>query len=183
MTEPDTMTPSCLDMTKELTIAVIHVSSLQLDGMQDFMRDLHMLLLQLQAQENAIAAGVLSDTQAPAGVPMDWKKSINRHAITCMECGRTFRQLPNRHFRLHGLDSRSYRDKYGIPRSQSLAARETTARRKQIVQQSRPWEKTATYRQRQRQHGTASKKANPTATSPRSTRRKKAARRPPSRDR
>ena len=77
MTESDTMTPSCLDMTKELTIAVIHVSSLPLDDMPDFMRKLHTLLLLLQAQENAVAAGGISDIQVQAGAPVDWKKSIS----------------------------------------------------------------------------------------------------------
>ena len=37
-------------------------------------------------------------------------------------------------------------DKYGIPRSQPLAARETTARRRQVVQETRPWEKAPAYR-------------------------------------
>ena len=182
MTEPNTMTPSCLDMTKELTIAVIHVGSMLLDDMQDFMRNLHMLLLQLRAKENAISTGALSDTEAQAS-GVDWKKSITKHAVRCMECGASFKQLSTRHLRQHDLTSRTYRDKYGIPRSQSLAARETTARRKQIVQQSRPWEKTATYRQRQGQNGAASKRTDQAATSPRSTRRKKATRRPPTRDR
>jgi hypothetical protein len=64
----------------------------------------------------------------------------------CLECGHAFKQLSIRHLRQHGLDARSYRTKYGIPRSQPFAARATTARRRQVVQEARPWEKSPTYR-------------------------------------
>jgi len=43
------------------------------------------------------------------------------------------------------LDGRSYRVKYGIPRTQALSAKETTSRRKEIVKKSRPWEKAPTF--------------------------------------
>jgi hypothetical protein len=42
------------------------------------------------------------------------------------------------------MDGRLYRDKYGIPRAQSLSARDTLARRREIVRQSKPWEKSPT---------------------------------------
>ena len=45
----------------------------------------------------------------------------------------------------HGLDGKEYRIKYGIPRTQPLAAKEMTARRKEIVQRSKPWEKAPTF--------------------------------------
>jgi hypothetical protein len=56
---------------------------------------------------------------------------------------------------MHGLDPRSYRMKYGMPRSQPLTARATTERRRQVVQATRPWEKTPMYRKGHVQNGTA----------------------------
>jgi hypothetical protein len=47
------------------------------------------------------------------------------------------------------LDGRAYRIKYGIPRTQALAAKETTAMRKEIVQRSKPWEEAPTFRKAQ----------------------------------
>jgi hypothetical protein len=38
-----------------------------------------------------------------------------------------------------------YREKYGFPRTQPLAAKEMTLKRKEIVQRSRPWEKAPTF--------------------------------------
>ncbi len=57
-----------------------------------------------------------------------------------MECGDTFKQLSARHLRIHDLDPRSYRTKYGIPPTQSLSSRDATARRRAVAQQVRPWE-------------------------------------------
>jgi hypothetical protein len=47
-------------------------------------------------------------------------------------------------------------NEYGIPRTQPLAARATTERRRQRVREIRPWEQAPTYRKGQARHGTAS---------------------------
>ena len=86
---------------------------------------------------------------------MDWRKSITRHTVTCLECGQPFKQLSHRHLQEHELDGRSYRMKYGIPRTQPLAAKTTTARRRELVQGIRPWEQTPTYLKGQARNGHA----------------------------
>jgi hypothetical protein len=58
---------------------------------------------------------------------------------------------------MHGLDGRSYRTKYGIPRTQSLSAREVLARRRQIVQRIRPWEKSPTSQPAPQRKGSTSR--------------------------
>src|SRR5439155_23944222 len=70
---------------------------------------------------------------------------MTKHTVTCLECGQSFKQLSVRHLKEHGLDGRSYRAKYRIPRHQALAAKETTSRRKEIVQRTRLWEKAPTF--------------------------------------
>jgi predicted transcriptional regulator len=91
----------------------------------------------------------------------DWKKSIKKHEIVCMVCGAPFKQLSVKHLKDHGLDARSYRLQFSIPRTQPLSAKETTAMRKEIVQQSRPWEKAPTYRKAQERKIDASPPAKP----------------------
>jgi predicted transcriptional regulator len=100
----------------------------------------------LKAQEAYEAIPAASAVGTP---PMNWCKSITPETITCLECGQTFKQLSSRHLGLHGLDTRSYRTKYGIPRTQPLAARATTDRRRQLVREIRPWEKRPEYRKGQ----------------------------------
>jgi predicted transcriptional regulator len=77
--------------------------------------------------------------------PVNWRKSITKHTVTCLACGATLKQLSVRHLKEHALDGKAYRLKYGIPRTQSLAAKAITLRRKEVVQRSRPWEKAPTY--------------------------------------
>jgi hypothetical protein len=74
--------------------------------------------------------------------------------VTWLECGVSLKQLSVRHLKEHGLDGKAYRVKYGIPRAQPLAAKDTTAKRKAIVQNSRPWERAPTFpRHRRRRNG------------------------------
>jgi len=152
------MEPSVLEMVKELVLAQIQNGSVSPDNLPQVLNTTHQNLLALKSIEESrdlsVAGGI-----APSPGALDWKKSITKHAVRCMECGASFKQLSTRHLRQHDLTSRTYRDKYGIPRSQSLAAKETTARRKQIVQQSKPWEKTATYMKSQHQNGNGVKTA------------------------
>jgi predicted transcriptional regulator len=133
------MPKSLLEMAKDLVQAQVQAGQLSPEAMQDALQSTYASLVTLKAQEETGAStGVIPET-------VDWKKSITRHAVTCMECGQSFKQLSLRHLRHHGLDGRSYREKYGIPRTQPLAARATTSKRKTIAQTVRPWEKTSTY--------------------------------------
>ena len=118
--------------------------------MQDTLQSTYATLATLKAQEESATSTTIPVAEAS---PVNWRKSITKHAVTCLECGQTFKQLSIRHLGIHGLDTRSYRVKYGIPRTQPLTARATTERRRQIVQEIRPWEKAPRYRQGQAQNG------------------------------
>jgi predicted transcriptional regulator len=134
------MPQSLLEMTKDLVIAQIQTKALPPEAMHKALQQTYASLMTLQAQEERDGTGAVQTTAEP----VDWRKSITRNAVTCLECGATFKQL-SRHLREHQLDVRSYRSKRGIPRSQPLAARSVTAKRKTIAQQVRPWEKTSRY--------------------------------------
>lgn len=125
-------------MAKELVQAQIAAGQLSPEKMHEALQATHQNLISLQASETAA-------TDQATSPPVDWKQSIARHTITCLECGATFKQLSVRHLSQHDLDPRLYREKYGIPRTQPLSAKSTTAMRKKIVQASRPWEKAPTY--------------------------------------
>src|SRR5688572_33234135 len=120
------MPQSLVEIAKELTLALIETESIPPEDMQETLQKTHATLSALKAQE-----GMGTTTTVPAArtAPVDWRKSITRHAVTCLECGESFKQLSVPHLRTHSLDGRSYRVKYGIPQGQALAARETTARR------------------------------------------------------
>ena len=107
------MTQSLLEIAKDLTHTLIETGRLSAEDMQDTLQSTYAMLATLKAQEES---GTTTMPVAEAS-PVDWRKSITRHAVTCLECGETFRQLSIRHLGMHGLDTRSYRVKYGIPRT------------------------------------------------------------------
>ena len=98
----------------------------------------------LKTQEDSHSSVAIA-TPETLSKPVDWRKSITKHTVTCLECRASFKQLSGRHLTAHRLDGKTYRIKYGIPRTQPLAAKEVTSRRKEIVQRSRPWEKAPTF--------------------------------------
>jgi predicted transcriptional regulator len=144
------MTQTLLEMAKDLTRSLVETGSLSAENMQDVLQQTHTTLRALRGQEESGAMTILPVADPS---PVNWRKSISKHAITCLECGLAMKQLSIRHLRMHELDGRSYRAKYGIPRTQPLSARSTTDRRRQVVRQTRPWEKAPTYRKGQARNG------------------------------
>ena len=138
------MPQTLLAMAKDLVLAQIQVRKLSPEEMHTALQHTYTSLKALKAQEDAHGSVAVAPPETPAK-PVNWRKSITKHTVTCLECGASFKQLSVRHLREHGLDGRSYRVKYGMTRTQPLAAKEITLRRKEIVQRSRPWEKAPTF--------------------------------------
>lgn len=135
------MSQSLLEMTKDLVLAQIQIKQVAPEALNSVLHNTYETLRRLQTAEssgvNGHGEGVAESPKA--AVSVDWKSSITRHSIRCLECGETFKQLSLRHLRVHELDPRSYRVKYTIPRTQALSARDVTARRRELAQQIQPW--------------------------------------------
>ncbi len=138
------MSQSLLEMAKDLVMAQIEAHRLSPEDMHQALQHTHTSLLALKAQEDAHGSVAIA-TPETLSKPVHWRKSITKHTVTCLECRASFKQLSVRHLKEHNLDGKSYRIKYGVPRTQPLAAKEITLRRKAMVQRSRPWEKAPTY--------------------------------------
>ena len=136
------MSQTLLEMTKDLVLAQIHTQHLPPESIQAALHSTYEILRHLETAESPGENGNGNETSQGLEnhADVDWRRSITRHAIRCLECGETFKQLSLRHLSTHDLDPRAYRAKYHIPRSQSLSAREVTARRRELAQQIRPWE-------------------------------------------
>ena len=152
------MPQSVLEMTKDLILAEIRSGVLAPEDMQDALRRTYQSLIELKSIEEPASPVSAPVAVSPRG-PADWHQSITRHAIICLECGAQFKQLNGRHLREHGIDTRSYRAKYGIPHSPSLAARETAAKRRRIAAEVKPWEKSPTYMKGQQERAATAKKS------------------------
>ena len=141
------MNQSILEMTRDLVRAQIEQGFVSAERLQETLREIHYSLLALKVMEDRNETGELGAGRNAERMPgaSDWRKSITKHAVTCLECGESFKQLSIRHLTHHGLDVQTYREKYGIPRAQPLSARETTARRREVAKEIQPWAKTPTY--------------------------------------
>ncbi len=147
------MPQSALEMAKDLVMAQITAGQLSPEVMEQALQQTYASLVTLKAQEETGATTLVETPQ-----PVDWRKSITKHEIRCLECGAIYKQLSKRHLQDHELDGRSYRVKFGIPRTQPLAARAVTATRRKITQQVRPWEKTPRFLKAQEEQAAVAKK-------------------------
>ena len=167
------MTESVLEMAKDLVSEQIKSGGIAPEYVADLLTTTHHQLLSLKSRELTHTQPHADQTETGT---TDWKKSITKHAVICLECGTSFKQLSTKHLNQHDLNSRSYREKYGIPQTQSLVCQETRARRQEIVRAVRPWEKSPTNQKAQAETATkaslAPKKKPPKKAS------KKASRRP-----
>ena len=137
------MSQTLLAMAKDLVMAQIEAHGLAPEDMHQALQQTYASLQALKAQEDAHGSVAVVTPATPK--PVDWRKSITKHVVTCLECGASFKQLSVRHLKEHGLDGKAYRIKYGIPRTQPLAVKETKLRRKEITQRLRPWENAPTF--------------------------------------
>ena len=127
------MPQSIMEMTKDIVMAQIQARHVGADGVHDSLKSTHQTLWRLNLNET-------SATVKPPLSLTDWKKSISKHTVICLECNESFRQLSLRHLRQHDMTPQDYRRKHGIPRTQSLSSREVTTRRRQLAREIRPWE-------------------------------------------
>ncbi len=154
MQRVEAMPQTILEMAKDLVMAQIQAGALPPDEMHRELQKTYANLADLRVKEDLGESGGglitrggedLSSEGDAVPTTSHWKRSIKKYTIECLVCGAAFKQLSVRHLKEHGLDARSYRVRFGIPRTQPLSAKDTTAMRKKIVQQSRPWEKAPTY--------------------------------------
>jgi len=79
--------------------------------------------------------GTLHEAAEEQKIPADPLQSIQRAKVICLECGRAFRQLTNAHLKSHGLTSREYKKKWGLPLKQALTAKNLSARRRRLAKE------------------------------------------------
>jgi predicted transcriptional regulator len=96
----------------------------------------------------------LGDSTEPeeGGMGRDPQSSIQRNQVLCLECGKAFKLLSNRHLALHGLTPRAYKHKHGIRMTQALSARTLSARRRKLAKELGMGKQLAEWRAERKQH-------------------------------
>ena len=78
------MPQSMVEIAKELTLALIETGNMPPEDTQETLQKTYATLTALKAQEES---GVSTPAPASKIVPVDWRKSMTKHAVTCLECG------------------------------------------------------------------------------------------------
>src|SRR2546427_1774813 len=97
------MSQTLLEMAKDLVLAQIEAHRLSPEDMHQALQHTHTSLVALKAQEGANGrVAVVTPATPPERV--NWRKSITKYHVTCLECRASFKQLSVRHLREHELD-------------------------------------------------------------------------------
>ena len=83
---------------------------------EDIVESLHRVFRTLQEVQHLGDNG-----EQDEGMTRDPQSSIQRNHVLCLECGKAFKLLSNRHLALHDLTPRAYKHKHGIRMTQALS--------------------------------------------------------------
>ena len=115
-------------MTAEIIQSQIGSKQMTTDEIKAALNDTFQALKALQDAESCGASDIEAD-EATAAPALDPKKSIQKNKVVCLECGQEFKMLSPKHLKSHGLDSKSYRKKYGFSARQPLCAKSLSEKR------------------------------------------------------
>src|SRR5262249_58602800 len=94
-----------LEMAKDLVLAQTQAHQLSPEAMQTALQQTYASLKALQAKEDANGSIVVTTVATPSK-PVHWRKSMIKHAVTCLEGGARFPQRSMSHLKAHALDGR-----------------------------------------------------------------------------
>lgn len=141
------MPKSLVEMASEIVAAQASHMPMNPEEISEGVRRVFEVLQNLQGLEAGLPGS--SETDSPPTLrPQD---SIQRNRVICLECNKDFKLLSNRHLALHGLTSRAYKIKYGLPLRQPLSAKSLTQTRRKIAKEKGLGAKLVAYRREQGQ--------------------------------
>lgn len=105
---------SLIEMAQEIVVAQAATKTMTTEEMKVALQEAFNMLKSLEGG---------TEVEAPKEVDIDPKKSIKKNKIICLECGQEFKMLSAKHLETHGLNAKTYREKYGFPKRQSLCAK------------------------------------------------------------
>ena len=139
------MSKSLVEMCTDIVSAQASHTAMSSEDIVESLRQVFRTLQEVQH---------LGDTIEQDGwVTRDPQSSIQRNQVLCLECGKAFKLLSNRHLALHDLTPRAYKHKHGIRMTQALSARTLSARRRKLAKELGMGKQLAEWRaERKQQH-------------------------------
>ncbi len=89
--------------------------------------------------------GVVEGDEVKATPSVEPKNSITETYAICLECGKKFKVIGNRHLKSHGLTVKEYKEKWGLKKGTSLAAKSLVRQRRKKMQEMQLWKRKSTF--------------------------------------
>lgn len=140
------MSKSLVEMASEIVAAQVRQVPMSHEEISVSVKKVFIMLQQLEVLE----AGIPGTSAGEGTGKLTPQDSIQRNRVICLECHKEFKLLSNRHLALHGMNSREYKRKYGLPLRQALSAKSLTLARRKIAKEKGLGEKLVAHR-RQKQ--------------------------------
>jgi predicted transcriptional regulator len=125
------MAKTLTEMAVEIASAQATHESMSPEEMEAFLKRTFQTLQSIKNMEEGFA--VEAEKGEAAVSAMDPKKSIQRNKVICLECGKEFKQLTERHLQSHGMNMKEYRKAHGFSARQPLAAKSLVAKRRKVA--------------------------------------------------
>ena len=140
------MSKSLVEMASEIIAAQARHAPMSPEEISAGVKKIFVILQQLQVLE----ASMPGTNEGEAIGKLTAQDSIQRHRVICLECHKEFKLLSNRHLTLHGMNSREYKLKYGLPMRQALSAKSLTLARRKIAREKGLGEKLVAHRRKRK---------------------------------
>jgi predicted transcriptional regulator len=118
-----------LEMAVEIVAAHASTTNMSKEELIAEISSVYQALSALDKGE-AVSAEAPTEEAAPA---ISMKKAFGKDKVTCMICGKGMKTLTRHLKTAHDLKPGQYRKQFGIPRTQSLAARNYSESRRQMA--------------------------------------------------
>ncbi len=110
-----------LTLATEIVAAYASRNQMSQDDLPGLIRNVHGTLTGLAGGDAADAADISEPAAPPVpAVPID--ASVKKDAITCLECGKTFKTLKRHLSTEHGLSPTEYKERWQLSRDYPLVA-------------------------------------------------------------
>lgn len=118
----------------ELTAQIIAARAAKKDmTKEELQEELQMVYSFLKGVEDGSAQAVLQEPAAEAKPQLTVKQAFKKDEVICMICNKGFKTLKRHLTQAHGLKPGEYRKQFGIPSTQSLAAKSYVESRRQMA--------------------------------------------------
>jgi predicted transcriptional regulator len=111
-----------LDLTAEIVAAHVSKNPISVDQITALIKEVHKTLSGLGSEP---------EPMKPPAVPI--KRSVQRDAITCLECGWSGKMVKRHLSTAHGLGVKEYREKWRLPSDYPMVAPSYAAQRSRLA--------------------------------------------------